>query len=127
MVSEYAGDGWFRIRNRHSSLCLKTSGDKIVQAEPDEESPSQLWRFIRTGVRPRVRDIDAPTGVKAESRASSVLLTWDKADATDPTYTVLRSDNRRTVTRLSHATWPIRLSWTTRLKKERHIITPSRR
>lgn len=90
---EYAGDGWFRIRNRHSSLCLKTSGDKIVQAEPDEESPSQLWRFIRTGVRPRVRDIDAPTGVKAESRASSVLLTWDKADATDPTYTVLRSEN----------------------------------
>lgn len=54
---EYADDGWFRIRNRHSSLCLKTSGDKIVQAEPDEESPSQLWRFIQTGVRPRVRDI----------------------------------------------------------------------
>ena len=63
---EYAGDGWFRIRNRNSSLCLKTSGNKIVQAEPDEESAAQLWRFIPTGIRPRIRDIDAPTGLKAE-------------------------------------------------------------
>lgn len=75
------------------SLCLKTSGNKIVQAEPDEESAAQLWRFIPTGIRPRIRDIDAPTGLKAEIRASSVLLTWEKADATAPTYTVLRSEN----------------------------------
>lgn len=90
---EYARDGWFRIRSRHSSLCLKASGNKVIQDKLDETADSQLWRFIQTGVRPRVQDIDAPTGVKAESHASSVLLTWDKADATDPTYTVLRSEN----------------------------------
>ena len=73
---EYAGDGWFRIRNRNSSLCLKTSGNKIVQAEPDEESAAQLWRFIPTGIRPRIRDIDAPTGLKAEIRASSVPVSY---------------------------------------------------
>ncbi len=90
---EYAGDGWFRIRNRHSSLCLNASSTgKITQVAPNDGSSAQLWRFLPVGTRPRFRATEAPTGLKAESRASSVLLTWDKADATNPTYTVLRSE-----------------------------------
>ena len=117
---EYAGDGWFRIRNRNSSLCLKTSGNKIVQAEPDEESAAQLWRFIPTGIRPRIRDIDAPTGLKAEIRASSVLLTWEKARRHSPDLTVLRSENpEEGCEKSSHATWRTRLLWTTKPKREK--------
>ncbi len=89
---EYAGDGWFRIRNRHSSLCLKAEGSKIIQSEWDENSTAQLWRFLPVGMRPRIRNISAPTGVKAENRASSVLLTWDNSQALYQTYTVLRSE-----------------------------------
>lgn len=89
---EYAGDGWFRIRNRHSSLCLAASGTKIIQATLNEDSEAQLWRFIPEGTRPRIRKIDAPAGVTAESHASSILLTWKPVDATSPTYTILRSE-----------------------------------
>ncbi len=91
-VLEYAGDGWFRIRSRHSALYLCFSGNKLIQTERDEASDAQLWRFVPTGIRPAVRDVDAPTGLTAEGRASSVGLTWNSVDASHPTYTVLRSE-----------------------------------
>ena len=65
-VLEYAGDGWFRIRSRHSALYLCFSGNKLIQTERDEASDAQLWRFVPTGIRPAVRDVDAPTGLTAE-------------------------------------------------------------
>lgn len=90
---EYEGDGWFRIRNRHSSLCLAINGNSIVQREI-ADNKAQLWRLLPTDVLPRIRTInDIPTNVVAEARPSSVLLTWNKTNATTPTYTVLRSDN----------------------------------
>lgn len=89
---EYAGDGWFRIRSRNSSLCLAASGNKIIQAAYDADLESQQWRFIPVGTRPRIRKIDTPADVTAEGRASSILLTWKAVDATDPTYTILRSE-----------------------------------
>jgi len=90
---EYAGDGWFRIRNRHSSLCLAINGSKIVQTTLSEKNNSQLWRFLPTDVSPKVRTIkDVPENVAAQARDWSVLLTWNNTGATTPTYTVLRSE-----------------------------------
>lgn len=91
---EYAGDGWFRIRNRHSSLCLASSGTSVIQSELDESKSAQLWRFLPTDVRPRIRDIDTVTILKAVARPASIFLAWSQSDATDPTYTVLRSDSK---------------------------------
>ena len=90
---EYAGQGWFRIRNRNSSLCLAHSGNKIIQADFNEESDAQLWRFLPTDVTPAIRTVNAPTGLTATGRASSVLLTWKAVQDAQLTYTVLRSEN----------------------------------
>ena len=77
----------------HQLLSASTaSGTKIIQATLNEDSEAQLWRFIPEGTRPRIRKIDAPAGVTAESHASSILLTWKPVDATSPTYTILRSE-----------------------------------
>lgn len=88
---EYESDGWFYIRNRHSSLCLDLYGEDVVQGVKDGNE-GQLWRFVPVGARPRIRDIDTPTGLKAEARPASILLTWDAFDGYDPTFTVLRSE-----------------------------------
>lgn len=42
---EYAGDNWYYIRNRHSSLCLEVVNGIIRQGEMDG-TDTQLWRFI---------------------------------------------------------------------------------
>lgn len=90
---DYAGDGWFRIRNRHSSLCLAILGNSIVQAAVSSKDNNQLWRFLPTDVSPKVRSIsDVPTNVAAEARDWSVKLSWSQTNATTPTYTVLRAE-----------------------------------
>lgn len=91
-VLEYDSDGWFRIRSRHSALYLSASGSKITQEERSEDSEAQLWRFVPTGIRPGIREVEAPAGLTAEGRASSVRLTWSPVNASYPTYTVLRSE-----------------------------------
>ena len=88
---EYAGDNWFRIRNRHSSLCLQASYSTVTQGTPDD-SDNQLWRLLPTNVRPRYPEVDAPAGLTAEGRASSIRLKWNKVSASVPTYTVLRAE-----------------------------------
>ena len=88
---EYAGDNWFRIRNRHSSLCLQASYSTVTQGTPDD-SDNQLWRLLPTNIRPRYPEVDAPAGLTAEGRASSIRLRWNKVSATVPTYTVLRAE-----------------------------------
>ena len=88
---EYAGDGWFYIRNRHSSHCLELYGNGLVQGVKDGNE-GQLWRFVPTGTRPKIRDYQAPTGLQAQARPSSVLLTWEPCDGSTPTYTILRSE-----------------------------------
>lgn len=88
---EYAGEGWFYIRNRHSSHCLELYGNGIVQGIKDGND-GQLWRFVPTGARPKIRDYAAPTGLTAEVRPSSVLLKWNPCDGSTPTYTILRSE-----------------------------------
>lgn len=89
---DYAGDGWFRIRSKHSNLCLAASSSSVFQTDYDESKSSQQWRFLPIDVRPRIRSIDAPTNLEAYGRPSSVLLTWSATDATDPTYTILRCE-----------------------------------
>ena len=87
---EYAGDGWFRIRNRHSSLCLQADNGTVTQqAVADNEG--QLWRFLPLDIRPRWQDVDAPTGLEAEARASSVRLTWDATEERNATFSLLRA------------------------------------
>lgn len=92
---EYKGDGFFRIRSRHSNLCLEATGaadgSAVCQMEPSD-SRSQLWRFQTPGVD---RDMTAPApplSLVAEAMPASVRLAWDAAASDDTeSYIVLRA------------------------------------
>jgi len=89
-VLEYAEDGWFRIRSRHSALYLEEV-EGNVQQEARNNSHNQQWRLVPAPVaKIEVKALAAPTGLTAEAQSASVLLKWNKqSDAT--AYTVLRA------------------------------------
>lgn len=90
-VLEYAADGWFYIRSRHSALYLEEVSYNVQQGLKDG-SAQQQWRLIPAPVASiELKDLTIPTGLTAEGQSASVLLKWNKqADATG--YTVLRSE-----------------------------------
>lgn len=90
---EYAGDNWYYIRNRHSSLCLELVNGAVRQGEKDG-ADTQLWRFTPAGIIPRIATVAAPADVKAWAYALSVQLTWAPAAAATSTFTVLRSETQ---------------------------------
>ena len=90
---EYAGDGWFYIRSRYSALCLALTNGSVVQRTQDKTDDTQLWRFIPKGVRPRIKEIDAPNNLKAIGQNASVMLTWEAPQVSSATYSILRSEN----------------------------------
>lgn len=90
-VLEYAEDGWFYIRSRHSALYLEEVGYNVQQGDKDG-SNQQQWRLIPAPAsKIEIKSLTAPTGLTAEGQSASVLLKWNKqADATE--YTILRSE-----------------------------------
>ena len=78
---EYAGDGFFYIRNRETALYLTTNSNKIgvltneLQADPQDRE-RQMWRLLPAGI---VYDTEAPAkpaGLTAKAQPASVKLTW---------------------------------------------------
>lgn len=95
---EYAGDGDYYIRSRHSSLCLEigngtaTSNANVKQAELTG-SAQQRWRFIPTDATRELTAPATPTGLKATPLPASVLLTWTaNAESDLDGYMVLRGE-----------------------------------
>jgi hypothetical protein len=95
---EYAGDGYFYIRNRNSSLCLavynasKNIGVRIVQM-PKDGSATQQWRLLPVDATVEFVAPSAPADLTAEAGAESIRLTWSASPETDVAgYTVLRAD-----------------------------------
>ena len=69
---EYAGDGWFYIRSRHSALCMEgSSGDNIVQRLKNDND-NLLWRFLPVDATVEFTAPAAPTNLTATANASSV-------------------------------------------------------
>jgi autotransporter-associated beta strand protein len=96
---EYAGNGYFYIRNRWSGLCLDATDDalanggRIIQWAANGKS-NQQWRLIPAGWPVQFVAPAAPTGLVAKANAVSVELSWAKNVATNVAgYTVLRSTN----------------------------------
>lgn len=98
---EYAGDGYYYIRNRETShyLTLRSTlprtGINIVQdAKLDgTDADRQLWRLLPADAPTETTAPDAPTAVTATAHTASVKLTWTPSTATDVTsYTVLRGE-----------------------------------
>lgn len=92
---EYAGDGWFYIRSRHSALYLEEGEEafNVQQGTKKGSNDERLqWRLIPAPAsKIEIKSLATPTGLTMEGQSASVLLKWNKqSDATE--YTVLRSE-----------------------------------
>lgn len=92
---EYAGDGWFYIRSRHSALYLEEGEEafNVQQGTKKGSNDERLqWRLIPAPAsKIEIKSLATPTGLTTEGQSASVLLKWNKqSDATE--YTVLRSE-----------------------------------
>ena len=96
---EYAGDGYYYIRNRESALYLtltssmRVQGININQQTKLADPTRQLWRFLPLDADCEIDAPSAPAGLKATPRSASVLLEWDANQEPDiDGYMVLRAD-----------------------------------
>ncbi|MCE4566623.1 RICIN domain-containing protein [Maribellus sp. CM-23] len=91
---DYAGDGWFYIRSRHSAKCLNVDeSGNVVQWEKTGEA-SQQWRFLPIDA---TIDFDAPSvpgNLAATANSVSINLKWDaNSEGYVTGYDVLRAES----------------------------------
>ena len=97
---QYAGNGYYYVRNRESALYLSafsnktTNGINVCQRTLQTDSTlhaCQLWRLLPTDVDYETEAPSQPTGLLAELRPSSICLQWNKGEEADlDGYMVLR-------------------------------------
>lgn len=79
---EYAGDGYYYIRNRESALYLtltasnRIQGININQQTLLDDPTRQLWRFLPLDASCETDAPAPPTGLSATPLAAGVLLEW---------------------------------------------------
>lgn len=95
---EYAGDGYYYIRNRESALYLAFSDNKVVQRTLSATATSTTkntmqWRILPVEVKYEVSRPVQPTGLTAEAHAASVTLSWNANTESDLAgYMILRAE-----------------------------------
>lgn len=92
---QYAGDGYFYIRSRQSTHCLKAglgAGTPIKQATFTGED-NQKWRFVPADLKAETIAPKAPTSLTATSGLAHIRLDWAANAETDLRgYTILRAE-----------------------------------
>lgn len=95
--AEYAGNGNWYIRSRHSGLYLeikdasKTRNGQLIQGKYTGKA-NQQWRFIPTKAKLEQTPPQTPQGLKADIRSASVRLSWQTNSESDIAgYVVLRA------------------------------------
>jgi hypothetical protein len=78
---EYAEDGWFYIRNRHSSQCLEVANASTASGANIEQGlknggHEQQWRFLPVDAAVEFIAPNAPTNLKSTANSGSVELNW---------------------------------------------------
>ena len=97
---QYAGDGYYYIRNRESALYLSLAGDtnvgnsvNICQRNKMENPDRQLWRILPLDAECEQDAPAAPKGLTATPQVASVLLQWDANQEQDLAgYMLLRAE-----------------------------------
>jgi hypothetical protein len=92
---DYAGDGWFYVRNRWAAKCLDiaANGLDVMHQNKVANDQTQQWRLLPVGAPIEFVAPGAPTGLVATARAESVRLSWAASPATDVAgYDVLRAE-----------------------------------
>ena len=74
---EYAGDGWYYIRNHLSGLYLEGSGSTLIKQGVFTGKDTQKWRLMPPEAFCEQKAPAAPTGLKTLSHPASVVLSWD--------------------------------------------------
>ncbi len=98
---EYAGDGWFYIRSKHSALCMQVtpgtatqvtrSGRTVIQGKFTGDF-TQQWRLVPADVTTDMVAPQPPADVDATPLPAGVLLTWTAPEDKDANeYIVQRS------------------------------------
>lgn len=102
---EYAGDGWFYLRNRQSGHYLQVSpttsatairaANRNVNQGTFSGEPCQQWRLLPVAVNYNAVAPAAPTLLEATAHSASISLRWTAPADTDvETYTILRSTDQ---------------------------------
>ena len=96
---EYAGDGYYFIRNRESALYLtltasnRIQGININQQARLDDPTRQLWRFLPLDAACETDAPATPSGLSATPLAAGVLLEWTPGTEDDlDGYMVLRAE-----------------------------------
>lgn len=97
---EYAGDGYYFIRNRESALYLSLQsntamqGININQQALLSDPAKQLWRFLPLDAECETEAPATPSGLTATAQTASVLLEWEANQEPDfKGYTIVRAEN----------------------------------
>lgn len=103
---EYAEDGWFYIRSRHSALCIEVTPGTESQMKVARRAlvqgivagtPNQQWRLLPAGVTYDAVAPAAPTLLTATPQVTGNRLTWQAPEDADlDHYIVLRSEDQQT-------------------------------
>lgn len=98
---DYAGDGWFYIRSRHSAYCLEVTPGTTSQLRqvhraicqgPVDGKANQQWKLLPADVTYDAVAPSAPAMLAATPQPASVRLNWQAPEDTDlKHYVVLRS------------------------------------
>lgn len=95
--AEYAGQGNWYIRSRHSGLYLEIRNSSMLknaylQQAAFTGAANQQWRFMPVNAKLEQTAPAAPKGLKATPLSASVQLSWDPNSETDLSgYVVLRA------------------------------------
>lgn len=100
---EYAGDGWFYIRSRHSGLYMQVqpgtdsqmkSVDRNINQGKYTGGANQQWRLIPQNLAYNAVAPAAPTDLTATPQTASIVLSWTAPEDKDLScYTIQRSDD----------------------------------
>jgi len=96
---DYAEEGWFYIRSRHSAKCLTViyptlAGASVLQSDKVDGGQNQQWRLIPVGAPVEFVAPGAPVGLVATPNAESIRLDWTANPETDVAgYTIFRADS----------------------------------
>ena len=99
---QYAGNGYYYIRNRESALYLAAAssqtnnGENIVQRTMQTDPALHerlLWRLLPSDIKYETEAPAQPTGLSVELLPTAINLTWDTGSETDiDGYMVLRAE-----------------------------------
>lgn len=108
---EYAGDGYYYIRSRHSGLYLGVTGTSALGAiitQTFTGDDKQKWRFIPTNASLEKNAPKEPTGLKAEMQSASIKLSWTASTASDVAgYMVYRAEDTNPDETIEAASWDV--------------------